>query len=235
MIDLRRLREEPAYRAGIERKRVQAGLLDDVLAADDTRRALQAAVEELRARQNAASKEIGRAAPDERPAKIEAASALKDELAAKEPQLAEADARLRELALQVPNPADESVPDGGEDDSVTVREHGDRPAAPPLDHEELGAALGFVETKQAVEMSGSRFASLMREAVLLELALVQWVTGKVVAAGFTPVVPPVLVREHAMEEAGFFPTDRGAGVRGRRGRAVPGGHERGPVVGAAAR
>ena len=57
-------------------------------------------------------------------------------------------------------------------------------------------------------MSGSRFASLMREAVLLELALVQWVTGKVVAAGFTPVVPPVLVREHAMEEAGFFPTDR---------------------------
>ncbi len=208
MIDLRRLREEPAYRAGIERKRVQAGLLDEVLATDDTRRALQAAVEELRARQNVASKEIGRAAPEDRPAKIEAASALKDELAAKEPELAEAGARLRELALQVPTPADESVPDGGEDDSVTVREHGDRPAAPPLDHEELGAALGFVETKQAVEMSGSRFASLMREAVLLELALVQWVTGKVVAAGFTPVVPPVLVREHAMEEAGFFPTDR---------------------------
>jgi seryl-tRNA synthetase len=208
VIDLRRLRDEPGYRAGIERKRVQDGLLDEVLAADDARRALQTAVEELRARQNAASKEIGRAAPDERPAKIEAAAALKDELAAKEPELAVADARLRELALQVPNPADESVPDGGEDDSVTVREHGDRPAAPPLDHEELGAALGFVETKQAVEMSGSRFAYLMGEAVLLELALVQWVVAKLVAAGFTPVVPPVLVREHAMEEAGFFPTDR---------------------------
>jgi seryl-tRNA synthetase len=208
VIDTRRLRDEPAYRAGIERKRVRAGLLDEVLAADDARRALQAAVEELRARQNAASKEIGRASPDERPAKIEAASALKDELAAKEPELIEADARFRELALQVPNPADESVPDGGEDDSVTVREHGDRPAAPPLDHEELGARLGFVETRQAVEMSGSRFAYLMGEAVLLELALVQWVVGKVGAAGFLPVVPPVLVREHAMEEAGFFPTDR---------------------------
>ena len=68
--------------------------------------------------------------------------------------------------------------------------------------------MGFVETSQAVEMSGSRFASLMREAVLLELALVQWVTAKLVAEGFTPVVPPVLVREQAMEEAGFFPTDR---------------------------
>jgi seryl-tRNA synthetase len=208
VIDLRRLREEPGYRAGIERKRVRAGLLDEVLAADDARRALQAAVEELRARQNAASKEIGRAAPEERPAKIEAATALKDELAAREPELAEADARLRELALQVPNPADESVPDGGEEDAVTVREHGERTAAPPLDHEELGARLGFVETRQAVEMSGSRFAYLMREAVLLELALVQWVIGRVVEAGFVPVVPPVLVREHAMEEAGFFPTDR---------------------------
>ena len=48
----------------------------------------------------------------------------------------------------------------------------------------------------------------MREAALLELALLQWVTARVVAEGYAPVVPPVLVREHAMEEAGFFPTDR---------------------------
>ena len=68
--------------------------------------------------------------------------------------------------------------------------------------------MGFVETHQAVEMSGSRFASLMREAVVVQLALERWVLAKVVAEGFTPVVPPVLVREHAMEEAGFFPTDR---------------------------
>jgi seryl-tRNA synthetase len=57
-------------------------------------------------------------------------------------------------------------------------------------------------------MSGSRFAYLMREAVLLELALVQWVMRTLVAEGFIPVVPPVLVREQAMEQAGFFPTDR---------------------------
>ena len=208
MIDLRRLREEPEYRAGIERKRVAPGLLDDVTAADDARRALLAEVEELRARQNAASKEIGKASPEERPAKIEAAGKLKEELQAREQALADADAALRDLALRVPNPADPSVPEGGEDDGEVVREIGDRTAAPARDHAEFAAAMGWLETEHAVEMSGSRFASLTREAVLLELALVNWVVSLLAADGFVPVVPPVLVREQAMEEAGFFPTDR---------------------------
>ena len=82
MIDLKRLRDEPGYRAGIERKRVAAGLIDDVLAADAVQRDLLRRVEELRARQNAASKEIGKAPPDERPAKIAAAGELKEELSA---------------------------------------------------------------------------------------------------------------------------------------------------------
>jgi seryl-tRNA synthetase len=208
VIDVKRLREEPEYRAGIERKRGAEGLLDRVLEADDARRALLTEVEELRARQNAASKEIGRAPADEREAKIAAATALKDELSAKEPRLGEVEARLRELVLQVPNPADASVPVGGEDDNEVLRVVGDPGGAPPLDHAEFGVGIGFVETDHAVEMSGSRFAYVMREGALLELALAQWVTGRVVSEGFTPVVPPVLVREHAMEEAGFFPTDR---------------------------
>ena len=209
MIDVRRLREEPEYRAGIERKRVRDGLLDEVLAADDARRALLAEVEELRARQNAASKEIGQSSPDERPAKIAAAGELKEELAALEPALADAEAVLRELALQVPNPADLSVPDGGEDDAVVVRVVGEPPEEPPaLDHATFAEQMGFVDTERGAEASGSRFAYVMREAVLVEFALVQWVLGRLVAEGFVPVVPPVLVREHVMEEAGFFPTDR---------------------------
>ena len=210
MIDVRRLRSEPEYRTGIERKRVAPGLIDEVLAADEARRAALGEVEELRARQNAASKEIGRAAPDERPAKIAAAAALKDELAAKEPVLAEAEARFNELVIRVPNPAHPSVPDGGEEDYDVIRVVGDPPSAPAagLDHAEFGERLGFVDTERAARMSGSRFAYLMGEAVLLEMALVQWVMGKLVDQGFTPVVPPVLVRESMMEAAGFFPTDR---------------------------
>jgi seryl-tRNA synthetase len=208
VIDLRRLRDEPSYRAGIERKRVQPGLVDAVLEADATRRDALNLVEELRARQNAASKAIGKAPAEERPVLVEAAGALKAELTAAEAVLAEAEAVVRTLALQIPNPADASVPDGGEHDGAVLRVVGDTSGPPALDHAAFGEAMGWVETEQAVAMSGSRFAYLMREAVLLELALVQWVTTKLVGEGFIPVVPPVLVREQAMEQAGFFPTDR---------------------------
>jgi seryl-tRNA synthetase len=208
VIDLRRVRDDPGYRAGIERKRVAPGAIDAVLEADDRRRALLVEVEALRQRQNEASKAIGKAAPEERPARIEAASALKAELQAREPELAEVVEQVRVLALQVPNPADPSVPDGGEDDGEVVQIVGGTPPSPRYDHGEYGQVMGFVETAHAVDASGSRFASLMGRAVLLELALVGWVVDRLVAEGFTPVVPPVLVREQTMEEAGFFPTDR---------------------------
>ena len=209
VIDVKRLREEPEYRRGIERKRVRAGLLDEVLLADDVRRTLLKDVEELRTRQNVASKEIGQSAPDERPAKIAAASALKEELTALEPALTAAEATLRELALQVPNPADAVGPGRGRG-RRRGRQGRRRPAGrpPPHDHASLAERFGWVDAERGAEASGSRFAYLMGEAVLLELALVQWVMGRLVQEGFTPVVPPVLVREHVMEEAGFFPTDR---------------------------
>jgi seryl-tRNA synthetase len=208
VIDLKRLREEPEYREGIERKRVRDGLIDELLELDARRRERQQVLDEQRTRQNAASKAIGRAAPEDRGELIDQASALKLEVQTTEAELVDLDARVRALALQVPNPADASVPDGGEDDGAEVRVVGGTPAPPPLDHAAFGEAMGWVESEQAVVMSGSRFAYLMREAVLLELALVNWVTAKLVGEGFTPVVPPVLVREEAMEQAGFFPTDR---------------------------
>jgi len=208
VIEVRRLRDEPGYREGALRKGASEELLDQVLAADDRHRALLQEVEALRARQNAASKEIGRASKDERPAKIAAAGALKEELTGREPELTEAAKALRELTLQVPNPAHESVPSGGEDDFDVLRVVGGQPPAPALDHADLGERMGFVDSTRAVRMSGSRFTYLMREAVLLELALVQWVTQRLVQHGFVPVVPPVLVQEHMMESAGFFPTDR---------------------------
>src|SRR5207249_11870865 len=93
-------------------------------------------------------------------------------------------------------------------DAEVVGVVGNTITAPALDHAAFGEHMGFVETRQAAEMSGSRFASLQSEAVLVELALVRWVVERLVNEGFTPTVPPVLVREHVMEEAGFFPTDR---------------------------
>jgi len=208
VIDLKRLRDEPGYRRGIERKRVAAGLVDEVLADDERARELRTRVEELRARQNAASKEIGQAAPDERAAKIAAAGELKAELTALEADLAQAEDALRQRALALPNPADASVPEGGEDEGEVVRTVGEPGAAPALDHAAFGEAIGFVDSAHGSEVSGSRFAYLTNEAVLVELALLRWIMDLLVREGFSPVAPPVLVREHAMEEAGFFPTDR---------------------------
>jgi seryl-tRNA synthetase len=208
MIDLKRLADDAAYRAGIERKRVRAGLLDELLQLAARERDINASVQELRTRQNSASKEIGRAAPQDRPAKIASAASLKEELAAAEASLDLIQPQVRELALQVPNPAHESVPDGGEDEGTVVRSVGEQNAPPAVDHADFAESMRWVDRERAAEIAGSRFSYLMGDAVLLEFAIVQWVMTQLVADGFTPVIPPVLVRESTMEEAGFFPTDR---------------------------
>jgi seryl-tRNA synthetase len=208
VIDLRRLRDEPEYRDGAIRKGADTALLDELLAADQQRREAMAAAESARAVANAASKEIGQADPADRPAKIEAASKLKAELVSLEEAEVSLRARVDELALQVPNPAHASVPLGGEEKFELVREVGERTTPRPFDHAELGERLGFVDSERAVRNSGSRFAYLMRGAVRLEFALVQWTFDLLEAQGFIPVVPPVLVREEMMIDAGFFPTDR---------------------------
>ncbi len=208
MIDIKALKDNPEYRAGAEKKGASADLLDELVASDDTRRSLQTEVETLRAEANAAAKDIGKADPSEREAKIAAASELKKTLGAKEAVYAEAQAKVDELILQVPNPAHESVPVGDEDAYEVVEVVGEQIAAPPMDHAEYGHAMGWVDTELGATVSGSRFAYLKGEAVLLELALVQWVMAKLVGRGFNPVIPPVLVREDMMVDAGFFPTDR---------------------------
>ena len=165
-------------------------------------------VEELRGESNRVSKEIGKASPEERPARIEAANGIKESLKAKEAELAELQASVDELAITIPNPAHDSVPAGGEEDFDLVVTVGGTPEPPAMDHADFGAAMGWVNGDKGAEVSGSRFAYLQREAVLLEFALVQWTMQKLVARGFIPTVPPVLVREQMMIDAGFFPTDR---------------------------
>jgi seryl-tRNA synthetase len=207
VIDLKRL-AEPGYREGIIKKGCPPETVDGAIAADALCRGLRAQVEELRARQNAASREIGAADPPGRPALIAAASGLRDELAVAEMALAAAESRLADVAGRIPNPAHPSVRPGGEEDGEVVRVVGAAGPPPASDHAELGEALGLVDVERAVRLSGSRFAYLMREAVMLELALVSWVMGRLVDEGFVPVIPPVLVREETMEVAGFFPTER---------------------------
>ena len=208
MIDLRRLTDDADYRSGALRKGADDAELASLIEAAEAARHNRTATEALRAEANAASKEIGRASAEERQAKIDGARELKERLSAAEEQLAEGENAVNEMALTVPNPAHESVPDGGEDDYRIESTVGETTPAPPLTHSEIGEKLGLVDTERAVRMSGSRFAYVLGDAVRLQFALVQWTLSKLMDKGFLPAVVPVLVREEMLVEAGFFPTDR---------------------------
>ncbi|MGI9598830.1 MAG: serine--tRNA ligase [Acidimicrobiales bacterium] len=208
MIDLKKLRDDDHYRTGALNKGVDASTIDRLLELGEAQREALAAAEALRAESNAASKEIGRAAPDERQAKIDAAGELKTRLTSAEAALTAAEEELKKIALTIPNPAHDSVPVGGEEEFRVETEVGEQSPPPAFDHGELGERLGIVDTERAVRMSGSRFAYVMGDAVRLQFALVQWTMAKIAEHGFVPVITPVLVREEMMELAGFFPTDR---------------------------
>jgi seryl-tRNA synthetase len=198
VIDLKAARAEPErFRAALARKGA-AEAFDRLLAADERWRALVPRVDELRSR----TKLKGKPTPEQ----LEELQQVKEELRTAEEALAAAEAE-REAALgEIPNPPDESAPDGdSEDDAVELRRVGEPPAiAEPREASEIGR----FEIERAVRLSGSRFGYLVGDTALLALALYRFALDRVVAAGFTPVLPPVLVREEAMVGTGFFPTDR---------------------------
>jgi seryl-tRNA synthetase len=127
-----------------------------------------------------------------------------------EPRLATIEHELADLSARLPNPPDDSVPDGASDeDNEELRTWGVAPEFdfPVQDHVALGEALGMIDIERAVRASGSRFYYLKRDAVAIQFALMRYAMDFGVARGMTPVITPVLVREEAMFNTGFLPTE----------------------------
>jgi seryl-tRNA synthetase len=211
LLDIKRIREDPdPYRAALARRNL-ADAVDRLLEADERRRSLTARVEELRAEQNRASKAIGAAQGEERQKLIDEVAKVSAELKEHEPQLAKAEEELNRLLAEIPNVPHESAPDGfTEEDAVEVRRNHDEPPAfdfEPRDHAELGAMLGVLDTERGARTSGSRFVYLMGDLVFVQFALMRHAMDVVFEKGFSPMIPPVLVREEAMYGTGFLPTD----------------------------
>ena len=202
MIDLRAARADPeGFRAALARKGA-AEQFDELLAADERWRELETQASELRAQ----TKTKGKPTPEQ----LEQLRGLKAELQRVEAEHEEAAQRRQELLDRVPNPPDPSVPDGdSEDDAVEVRRVGEPPSFSfePRDHLDLAAGRGWIDLERAAKVSGARFAYRVGEVALLELALYRFALDRLVAKGFVPVLPPVLVREEAMYGTGFLPTD----------------------------
>jgi seryl-tRNA synthetase len=125
-------------------------------------------------------------------------------------ELTEVEAARDELAATLPNLPHPDAPEGGEDDAVVLREVGERPdlGFTVRDHLELAEPHRWIDMEKAAEASGARFAYLLGDLVLVELALIRLAVETVRAEGFEPVVPPVLVREKALYGTGFFPAER---------------------------
>ncbi|WP_045382109.1 serine--tRNA ligase [Mycobacterium kyorinense] len=206
MIDLKLLRDDPdAVRRSQTSRGEDPALVDTLLAADAARRAAISAADSLRAEQKAASKKVGAASPDERPALLQRAKELAERVKAAEAEQAEAEAAFTAAYMAISNVIIDGVPAGGEDD-YTVLDVVGEPAAieNPRDHLELGESLGLIDMERGAKVSGSRFYFLTGRGALLQLGLLQLAVRLAVDNGFVPMIPPVLVRPDIMSGTGFL-------------------------------
>ena len=210
MIDIKFLRENPdVVRASQKGRGEDVAIVDQVLASDELKRAAITEFEQLRAEQNLLSKSVGAAKGDEKAALLANSKELADKVKAADAKRAEIEEQANALAMAISNILDPEAPIGGEEDFVVIEHVGtprDFAAAgfEPKDHVELGKLLGAIDTERGAKVSGSRSYYLTGVGALLEFALVNFAVTSATKAGFTPVIPPVLVKPAAMEGTGFL-------------------------------
>ncbi len=213
MLDLKLIRSEPErVKAALER-RGAGDAIDELLALDARRRELLPRIEGAQAERKTLSKQIGeeKQKGGEATELVAAVGRLKGEIESGKAELEGIEAEIERVAAALPNLPDPDAPDGlTEEDAVVLREVGDPPSFDfePLDHLEIATRLGLIDVESAARVSGSRFAYLKGDLVLLELALVRYALDVVGGEGHEPVIPPVLVREEALYGTGFLPGDR---------------------------
>jgi seryl-tRNA synthetase len=213
MLDLKLIRSDPERVKAALARRGAAEDVDRLLALDARRRELLPEIEGAQAERKALSKRVGEAkkAGEDAAKLMETVGGLKERIETGKAELEKVEAELERVAAALPNLPDPDAPDGmTEEDAVVLREVGERPSFDfePRDHLEIGTDLGLIDVEAAARLSGSRFAFLKGDLVLLELALVRFALDLVRGEGHEPVVPPVLVREEALYGTGFLPGDR---------------------------
>ena len=214
MNDLAFLRKDPtAARRGLESRNPRwAQSLERLLLLDESHRAALKEVEDMRARRNAASQEIGKAkaAKDEQKASqvMEEVARLKTAMAEKERHLSALEEQLRAAALEIPNIPHSSVPPGRDEaDNPEVRKTLTPRAFDfkPLDHQSVGEKLGILDMAAAAKLSGSRFALWSGHGARLLRALGNYLLDRHAKSGYLEVHPPYLVRPEVMEGTGQLP------------------------------
>jgi seryl-tRNA synthetase len=213
MLDLKLIRSDPERVKAALARRGAAEQVDQLLGLDARRRELLPRIEGAQAERKTISKQIGEAKQrgGEANEQMAAVAELKQAIESGKAELEQVDADLQRVASALPNLPDPDAPEGmSEEDAVVLREEGERPSFDfePRDHLEIGSQLDLIDMEAGARVSGSRFAYIKGDLVLLELALVRFALDLVREEGHEPVVPPVLVREEALIGTGFLPGDR---------------------------
>jgi len=208
VIDVKTIRESAErIRQGARKKRIDVDV-DRILVLDDERKALTRQWEELRARQKSLGKEIPKLDGAEREKVVSETQAIAASLKALEPSLAAVNEELSRLLVRVPNPPDPEVPEGSDESgNKESRRWGEPPSFDfePKDHIALGTSLDILDFERAAKIAGSRTYFLKNEGVLLELGLMRFALDHLMRKGFSPFLPPYLVRYDAMLGTAYFP------------------------------
>jgi seryl-tRNA synthetase len=210
MIDIKALRENPELFKASQRARGEdATIVDQLIDSDESRRSAINEFEKLRAEQNQLSKAVGGAKGDEKTSLLEKAKSLAAEVKAADAKRAESEVLFQAELKKLSNLVSPAAPIGGEADFKVLEQIG-KPrdfaveGFQPKDHVELGKILGAIDTDRGAKVSGARFYYLTGVGALLEFALVNYAITSALKNGFTPVIPPVLVKPEAMDGTGFL-------------------------------
>jgi seryl-tRNA synthetase len=210
VIDPKLLRTNPdLVRRSQEARGESVELVDQLVSADESRRSAIAAFENLRAEQKELGKQVARAKGDEKAAVLARTRELSVQVKAAQAEADTSGATFDALMKSLPNVVFEDVPRGGEDDLYVLETIGTpRDFAAegfvPRDHLEIGELLGAIDVERGAKVSGSRFYFLTGIGARLEFALLNLAMSKAMGWGFTPIIPPALVKPSAMEGTGFL-------------------------------
>ncbi len=176
---------------------------------NEERKSIRFEAEQKRAEQKEIGKLIAAASSEEKEKLLEKAAALSETVKLLFDQVEEKDKNFFDEWIKLPNIISDTSPVGlTDEDNLEIKKVGDiKNIVNPKDHLEIAESFGLIDVQKAAEVSGSRFSYLFGDLVKIEFNLVSWALNKLSDKGFTPTVPPVLVREKALYGTGFFPDD----------------------------
>ncbi len=233
MLDIQFIRENPEkVKKGVAAKQLNPEFVDRVLELDKKRREIIQKIEVSRTQKNQYSEEVIKIAKEilknktnkikvspeiiklareqlakEKTYSREVVKEANELLQKNESELEKLEKEYKKALFDIPNLPKDDVKVGKNDtENDVIRKWGEpkKYSFEPKDHLELGEKLGIIDTERASKVSGARFAYLKGDAVLLEFALVQLALEVLIKEGFTPVVPPVLIRPKITEGLGYW-------------------------------